>query len=441
LGNATQPHCVFGHWRRRLRSLQLTSDDAAAMSTPISDKHNARSGRKALRGGNRSPGPFFPRFVLCVGIISGLISNACADERSTSGAQSAKSAASDRVLLSSEEWRRLDRAVERGLHFISESQLADGSFPTDPAGQPGVTSLCVMAFLARGHQPGKGPHGSQLVKAIDYVLSIQDPEVGSIFPERFVGGRTPRSFSGNYNHGISALMLAEVYGMTDANRHEHIRQTITRALKYTRAQQLRPKRNPDDRGGWRYVHDFGINDSDLSITAWQLMFLRAARNAEFHVPKEWINEALGYVHRSFDVNERGFVYAMLTDERYCSRGMVGAGIVCLELGGEHRSETAKEAGNWILRHSFQPYGNSSHIDDRYHYSAFYCGQAMFQLGGDYWHRFFPPFLKVLADAQHADGSWDVDTQRSDAIYGNVYTTALTVLALAPPYQLLPIYQR
>ncbi len=34
-----------------------------------------------------------------------------------------------------------------------------------------------------------------------------------------------------------------------------------------------------------------------------MMFLRAARNADFDVPKKWMDEALGYVRRSFDVNE------------------------------------------------------------------------------------------------------------------------------------------
>jgi hypothetical protein len=347
------------------------------------------------------------------------------------------------TILTTDEWARLDRAIDRGLRFIAQSQQRDGSFPTTWDGQPGVTSLCVLAFLARGHQPGKGPYGEQINRAIDYVLNIQDPEMGSIFPDRFVGGRPPRSFSGNYNHGISGLMLAEVYGMSDARRHERLRDAIERALKYTRAQQLRPKSNPDENGGWRYVHIQPGNDADLSITAWQLMFLRSARNAEFNVPEQWIKEAMDYIRRSFDVNERGFVYALSGDERYCSRGMVGAGIVCLELGGEHRSETSREAANWILRHSFEPYNNSGHPEDRYHYSAFYCSQAMFQLGGEDWRRFFPRLLRVLTDAQHANGAWDPESSnsRGDVKYGTVYTSALSVLTLAPPYQLLPIYQR
>jgi len=388
----------------------------------------------------------WPGFARCC--LAGLLlasfsgSGARGQEVVTARAAGGSERTANRTLLQPEQWRRLDRAVDRGLDFLSRHQAGNGSFPTASDGQPGVTSLCVMAFLARGHQPGKGPYGPQLERAIDYVLRIQDPEVGSIFPERYFGGQPPRSFSGNYNHGISGVMLAEVYGMTDSTRHERIRTAITKALEYTRMQQQRRKRNPDERGGWRYVHVFerSVNDADISVTAWQLMFLRAARNAEFNVPNSWIYEALGYVHRSFDANERGFVYALSADERYCSRAMVGAGVVCLELGGEHQSETAKEAGDWILRHSFEPYNNSFHPEDRYHYSAFYCTQAMFQLGGEHWRQFFPKFLAVLADAQHADGGWDPESV-GDTKYGNVYTSALAILALATPYQLLPIYQR
>jgi hypothetical protein len=355
-----------------------------------------------------------------------------AGDGSNAVAAAAPKDSADRAGLSPAQWKRLERAVDRGLEFLSKSQEADGSFPTMAEGQPGVTSLCIMAFLARGHQPGKGRYGAQLERAIDFVLSMQNPSSGGI-----LFGQRPAAI---YCHAISAIMLAEVYGMTSANRHERIRLAIMKALNFTRQQQLRPKRNPDEQGGWRYIRTYGVNDADLSITAWQLMFLRAARNAEFNVPPEWVKEAMGYVHRSFDVNERGFLYAMGSDERYVNRGMVGAGIVCLELGGEHGSPTSKEAANWIQRQSFKPYNNSFHEEDRYHYSAFYCSQAMFQLGGESWRRFFPGLLDAFADAQHADGSWESESVK-DGPFGNVYTTALAVMALAPPYQILPIYQR
>ena len=95
---------------------------------------------------------------------------------------------------------------------------------------------------------------------------------------------------------------------------------------------------------------------------------------------------------------------------------------------------------WILKHPFTHYNRRRQSDDRYHYSAYYCSQAMFQLGGKYWEQFYPDLQKVLLTNQQRDGSWDREAVH-DGQFGNVYTTALTVLALTPPYQLLPIYQR
>ncbi|MCA9078585.1 MAG: hypothetical protein KDA93_26400 [Planctomycetaceae bacterium] len=61
------------------------------------------------------------------------------------------------------------------------------------------------------------------------------------------------------------------------------------------------------------------------------------------------------------------------------------------------------------------------------------------MGGDYWSRFYPPLLKTLVDNQRPDSSWTVGNK--DSRYGNAYSTSLSVLALTPPYQILPIYQR
>jgi hypothetical protein len=47
----------------------------------------------------------------------------------------------------------------------------------------------------------------------------------------------------------------------------------------------------------------------------------------------------------------------------------------------------------------------------------------------------------LLTAQRADGSWPPEPQAGIGRFGNVYTTAMAVLSLTPPYQLLPVYQR
>ena len=44
------------------------------------------------------------------------------------------------------------------------------------------------------------------------------------------------------------------------------------------------------------------------------------------------------------------------------------------------------------------------------------------------------------ELQSVDGSW-FPRGGKDRHYGAAYTTSLTILALTPPYQVLPIFQR
>src|SRR4051794_12957126 len=59
-------------------------------------------------------------------------------------------------VLSHEEWKRVDIAVNRSLTWLADGQKPDGSFPTLDSGQPAVTCLCTMAFMAHGHMAGEG---------------------------------------------------------------------------------------------------------------------------------------------------------------------------------------------------------------------------------------------------------------------------------------------
>jgi hypothetical protein len=111
------------------------------------------------------------------------------------------------------------------------------------------------------------------------------------------------------------------------------------------------------------------------------------------------------------------------------------------MGGKHGTDKAHKAGDWLLAHPFTAYGVTvGGRGDRFHYSAYYCSQAMLQLGGHYWKSFFPPLVRTLVANQTSNGSWMPETGE-DAMFGGAYTTALGVLALTPPFQLLPIYQR
>jgi hypothetical protein len=237
-------------------------------------------------------------------------------------------------------------------------------------------------------------------------------------------------------------MLGEVYGMTGAGQKDAVRLGIVKALEFTRQGQMEAKRWPDDRGGWRYLLPSMAIDSDLSVTAWHLMFYRSAKNAEFDVPEQHMDEAVAYVQRCFDAQRGTFSYGLRGRGRgFFSRSMAGAGIVSLSLGGSHRSEMAQRAGEFILKHPFDRFNQGGLApEDRFYYGAFYCSQAAFQLGGEYWEKFYPVLLETMVDNQRSDGSWDREANQDGPI-GFAYSTSLAILSLTPPYHMLPIYQR
>ena len=346
-------------------------------------------------------------------------------------------------VLTPAEWERVDGANARALHYLAQAQQPDGSFPTLVSGQPGVTALCAMAFLANGHTPGTGPQGKLLERAVDFVLSTQRPDgmfcLDEINPyyQVYVGFHT-----GNYNHMIAGILLCEVYGSLSDEKAERVRGAIERALLVCREQQIAEKYEPAQEGGWRYVQPNELKDSDLSLTAWAIKFLRAAKNAGFDVPEQQIDEAMAYVDRCFDPQRMTFMYGVSGRDRRVTRAMAGAGALTLSLAGHHATPEAQAAGDWIAQQSFEPYNTSSYYYDQYHYSVYYCSQAMFQLGGKHWQTFYPQIVRIMLANQNADGSWSPEANlREDGRYGNHYTTALSVLALSAPNQLLPIYQR
>jgi len=347
-----------------------------------------------------------------------------------------------------EQWQRIDKSVKSALTYLASRQDTDGSFPTNYSGQPAVTSLVVLAFLAAGEKPGVGEHGKRIERAIDFVLDTQredglfyaDATDGPIPP--FEGG----SHTATYNHAISCLMLCEAYGATDALQRFRMQTAIERGIALARKMQLRKQHFPEDKGGFRYIQSVnleqGIGDADLSVTGWFMMFFRSAKNAGFSIPEEFVDEANAFVRRCYDPQRKAFWYALNGTARNTpSRGVTGAGIVCLTIGGKPDEEIARAAGQWILDHPFDRYGGFLGNADRFHYGAYYCSQAMFLIGGDYWAKFYPVTAETLLVNQSPDGRWPPEQRFRDVRFGSEYTTALSVLTLSTAYQLLPIHQR
>ncbi len=335
----------------------------------------------------------------------------------------------------------VDDGVERALRWLARQQRPDGSFDAPDLGQPAITGLAALALLAAGHLPGDGPHGDRLNAAIDYLLATQrDSGIFAVVLPASSEPHGPPSRAGNYNHAIAALTLAECYGMTDPARARRMAGAIEAALEFTRQEQVRAKRQAPDAGGWRYLRRAFNHDADLAVTAWQLMFYRSAQNAGFDVPAQWIDEALDYVARCYDAGTGTFTYTS-HGRRQPTRAMAGAGILALSFGGRHGTDMADNAARWMTRQPFDQYGESLVGDDRYHYSAFYAATAAHHLGGEPWQSLFPEIAGTLLANQQRDGSWPPEAGGGDHLFGNAYTTALTVLTLTVHYDMLPILQR
>jgi hypothetical protein len=311
---------------------------------------------------------------------------------------------------------RISESVDRGLAFLVTQQEADGAWLLRSAKHPAVTSIAVMAFLSAGHVPGEGPYQANVEKGIRWVLDQQKPS----------GLFCTESWEDMYQHGISTLMLCEVASMSDAKTARELKPKLEKAVKLI-LQAQRTERNLH-RGGWRYKVD-GV-DADMSVTGWQILALRAARNLGCDVPAERIDLAMQYVLSCHDSKSGGFCYV---SGSMVTTACTGTGVLALELCGKdrHHSREALRGGSYLLEHPprLEAAGNVP-------YSAYYASQATFQLGGNYWVKYRKHLHDFLFAQQQQNGSWLLNDPN-----GAGYATAMSVLALTVEYRLLPIYQR
>ena len=367
-------------------------------------------------------------------------------------AQTERQVTSDDSVLTKEQWKQLDASVKRGLEWLIAQQADNGSFKGIDAGQPAVTAFGLMAFLSTGESPIDGKYSKQLSKSIDYIASQQKPNglIAVFANDASPISRKPEGedlFTSNaitYNHAISALALSEAYGQCNEDQAKILNDVIEKAIAATIEMQNWKHKRKAEEGGWKYTANRYADDADLSATCWQLMFLRSARNAGFDVPAKNIERAVAFVERCFDKKQGVFLYTP-PYKNAISRAMAGAGIVALAHGGKHDTEMAQRSGDWLLTRDFtkynadKPAGGLSWQPDRYHYGVFHGTQAMYELGGRHWKKFYPPVVETLLANQQSDGAWSVETY--DKRYGNCYTTSLSILALSVPNQMLPIFQR
>ena len=313
----------------------------------------------------------------------------------------------------------VDAAVQRGLEYLAKKQKPDGSFDAGE-NKVAVTGLAVLSFLANGHPPEVGRYGLVVRGGVDFLLAQAQPD-----------GYFGKSHGkGMYDQGIVTLALAETLGVeTDPARRQKIHAELSKAVKVILDAQSVQKPDPHA-GGWRY--DRKSADSDLSLSGWNALALRAARDVGVEVPKEAVQKAVGFVLKCYNANEKGFSYQPGGGAQIGPTAIAVLSLYLLE--GPDRPEVA-EGVKYLAAH---PVNDGTPF---LYYSMYYVTQAANQAGGTVWPAASKAAFERLLARQAKDGpdagSWPKSAQEPDG----PYSTAMAVLTLSVPQRLLPAYQR
>jgi hypothetical protein len=314
------------------------------------------------------------------------------------------------------------QAIDRGLRFLVDNQTRDGALGTGQyRGNVAISSLGALALMSGGHQPGRGPYGRAVTRAVEYVLRQEEGQTG------YLNNRWASPHGPMYGHGFGTLFLAEVHGMIpDKDLRRQSRETLKRAVNLIIRSQNRA-------GGWRYVP--GAPDADISVTICQIMALRAARNAGIDVPKDTVDRCIKYVKACQDLTSGGFRY--MTHGGPAAFARTAAGVAALYSAGIYKGPEVEKGLRYMK--TFRGGGGGHFFPGRgpdlyYFYGHYYAVQAMWTAGGSYWIEWFPAIREELIGRQLFNGSWQ------DSICPH-YGTAMACIILQVPNNYLPILQK
>jgi hypothetical protein len=324
---------------------------------------------------------------------------------------------------------RVDESVLRATEYLLQQQDDTGAISNKMRNETAMTSLGILALASLGHQPGDpSREGQAMRRGLDYVLRPDGQEKDGYFGQKD-GSRM-------YGHGITTLMLSEMLGMgLDIEQDEMIREKCRKGLQLILRSQKVPK-NEANRGGWRYTPD--TSESDMSVTVWQTMALRAAKNAGLDVPKEAIDDAVRYIKRCYQPENDKRGPLQLGGFGYQGKGRelstTAEGLLALQVCGEYDSPEVLGASERLFKNGITD--NEKWL----FYLTYYYAQGMYQRGGNYADEGRRVVADVLLPLQGRDGSWE-GKGGEERGGGKVYATAMAVLSLAVKNHFLPIYQR
>jgi hypothetical protein len=311
---------------------------------------------------------------------------------------------------------------ERGLAYLANSQLEDGSWGADGGSRAGtgVTALGLMALLGSGEDCNYGRYCDNIRAALRNIIRAQNAETGYL---------TEVAHESMYHHGFAMLALAECHGLIDErllwkDQPEGAPRTIGKALELAvRCSLTSQDKNPWN--AWRYSPD--SPDADTSVSGAVMMGLLAARNAGVEVPDVNIDKAVAYyVSVTSGDGQVAYSTQLGYDENWARPA-----IACLVYATAKRTDVPQYKATIEYLKSHIDEDPTTHRD----YTRYYTAQALFKSDPDAWRYWNNQLVAKLKQSQNPDGSFP------SAEAGVPCGTSLTLLAMAVNFKLLPIYER
>lgn len=308
---------------------------------------------------------------------------------------------------------------QRGLEWLASNQSPAGNWIGGEDG-PGVTGMCVMAFLASGEDPNFGPYSENIRRAVRSMIRTQDESTG------YFGGS--RGHGSMYHHGFAMLGMSEVYGVLDedslwtGDTNQEGQRSIGKALELAVRATITSQKN-NQWNAWRYGPE--SNDADTSVSGAVLMGLLAARNAGIKVPDEAVDKALEYF-RSMTTNRGEVGYSGIGGGG--SNNLKSIAALVFAIG---KRKNLKEFQAVLDRVTANLEVDEYSYPEYYRY---YTAQALFQGDFESWNKWNLKTARQLKELQGDDGSFQ-------SSHGQAYGTSMSLLAMALNYRFLPIYER
>ncbi len=307
-------------------------------------------------------------------------------------------------------------AVDAALHWLAIHQETDGHWnPKIYEGGDslvGSSGLALMAFMGGGHTTRRGEYRRQVMRGLEWLMQEQQPDgkVGSTM----------------YEHAIATIAFCEAFGR---GQDERVVTAARRSVVWIEKAQ-----NMD--GGWRYHPN--SQQSDVSVTAWVIQALKAAKLAQIKFDHGVYARSLLFIDALTDkgagpntTGAAGYTYEPSQNYGHMP-AMTCAAMVIRQFSGSGVKSLALVKAAELTR-SVPPDWNQKNF-----YLWYYATYAMHNMGEEdrvWWNR---RIRDVLVENQSREGdnagSWDPKQDRWAQSGGRIYTTALGALCLEVYYR-------